>query len=228
MHLCVRIVRHHPSEPTCCRPGPRALRPWLTGLSALAAAAALAAPASAQTTTTSGNVSATIPIFVKVYSVNVSPSSFTFSNCHDNASPANPTAGLYLPNGSCDSSGAPLTVQVTSNIDSHVTVIGAPAAPSDGLGASWNLCDPSGAAAAQCGAGPSTPPGGNQFRMQVGGSSSPVSALNTAGELDTNFAAAGSATPGQFVAESLTITAPSSSTDISPSFTTSVSWLVSA
>ena len=221
----VRVIRNSGSA---FRSVGRAGRLLLTGIGLTALAATLAAPASAQVSTNTGNVSATIPVFIKVYSVNVNPGAFTFANCKDNLNASTPQ-GLTLPNGTCDSGQSPITVTNSSNVNSHVFVQGAAARPNAGT-TNWALCDPAGGAAPQC--TNINQPGPDQYQMGAGNVGSLADGAALAPQAnngpDTNFGLAGAAAAGQTVGELLKIEAPSTTVDsAAASFTTSVTWVVS-
>jgi len=227
----IRLVSRRPRHGTGWPGLARRVRLAATLAGGLAMASVMTVPASAQTSTTSGTVSATIPVFVRVYSMNVSPGSVSFGSCTDSTN--NPTAGLALPNGSCSSPA--ISVTNSSNAASTVSIIGSNAVPSDG-GQDWALCylstdpvlPPPAGVTPPPGASPacatSTDPGADQFHLNSG---SATGVVNTAAP-DSNFGASGAAAAGQQVNEPLAILGPASSTDTSGSFSTTVTWIVSA
>jgi hypothetical protein len=155
-----------------------------------------------------GTVTETINIGVR--SLTVSPTSAAM------CTPANP---LTFPNGNCGSS----TITITNGpAGGHVDVQGASALPSDNSGNGWALC---GTAGNNCTGGNATTPGADQYLEQVtpaNGGFGP--ALSTIPVCDTAFSAGCVSIPGEVGAEAITLTGPSSSSDQSTTFNSSVTW----
>jgi hypothetical protein len=174
-------------------------------------AAAVLIPAGLATAASSGTVDETIN--VGVLSVTVSTSAVTLCS---SASP------LTFPNGTCESPNITITNGTTP---ANIEVSGADAVPSDG-GTEWTLCQ----VLKVSGPTPcdgSDNPGADQYSEftqgggpQLDGPGSPQ--CDTA--FDPSPTPGCSASAGQSASESIGLTGPSSSTDPSSTFKSSVTW----
>lgn len=218
----IRGTEHQPNSGKTPRTSRRVR--WAPPLAAaavvgLGVASALPVAAASTSGSSTGTVNVTPPA---VRSITVSPSSFTFGACHDNAN--NPT-GSYLsfPNGYCyiDNSGTGITI-TNGTASSHIDIQGADAIPSD-AGTHWTLCT---AGTTAC-TGSGGEPGQDQFaeRSDISGQESPW--LTASAQCDSAFDAPNTscaATAGQAATETLTLVGPSGSTDPSTTFTTVWTW----
>jgi hypothetical protein len=180
-------------------------------VTALAAVAAGVALASSPT----GTVTETINVGVR--SLTISPTSATMCT---------PQSPMTFPNGVCDSSPVTITNGLAGG---HVEVNGASALPNDGSGNGWVLC---GGAGLTCsgGASPNFVPGTNEYEESnanaTGGGVSPPF-FTTTPACDMAFQAGNAgcvSSPSQVSSELLEITGPTSSSDQSPVFNTTVTW----
>lgn len=194
---------------------PRRLRLASAALVAAAVGCLSVVPATADT---SGTLGATITLVT--FSLTVSPTSAAYGGCFGGNSSV---GALGFPNGGCDIT--PVTVTNTSTASTaHIDVNGANAAPSDG-GTQWVLVAPP----------VGSVPGKDQY------SESTLPAPGTCGVFCSDNMALGNspicdqvfhpaatdacaATPGQVGSERVSMRGPSSSTDSSPTFTTSITW----
>jgi len=191
----------------------RRLRLLSAGAAVAAVLVGSALSASAVAASDTGSVSETISVGVR--SLTVSPGSI--SEC---------TAGapMTFPNGACISAGVSITNGAAGG---HVDINGANAEPADG-GYPWTLCGPG--LTATC-SGSGGLPGQDQYRQQTLGASSVAGPyFGNAPICDTAFdgTVSGTAdctsTPGQVGNETVEVWGPSSSTDQSSTFTSSITW----
>jgi hypothetical protein len=188
---------------------------WLLG--SAAAVVVSVALAAGVATAASPNASVSETINVAVRTLTVSPSFVSL------CSAANP---LTFPDRICLSQ----TVTITNGgAGGHVDITGANAIPSDG-GNGWRLCG--GAPTAAC-TGPNGLPGQDEYGVATQTTApvniGPASVTGAPGcdvEFDelADFILGCASAPGQTSAEQLVLQGPSSSTDQSPTFTTSVTW----
>jgi hypothetical protein len=159
-------------------------------------------PALAQSS--DGQATATIPVQQVVRSVTVSPNAVTYGNCTKGG------ASLTFPNDTCYA--PPITV-TNSGTAGHINVHGSDAVPSDN-GTPWTLAPGS--------------PGADQFTESLTGSTQGGATLSNTDSCDKAFddfqASDCAAGPNQSQSESLYMTGPSSSTDSSSSFATTITW----
>lgn len=119
---------------------------------------------------------------------------------------------VVLPHGQCSTAAVTVT---NGAVAGHVLVAGSDAV---GAGGGWALCG--GAGTPACGGGP----GADQFGAALVSGTTQIS-LGTTAVADVSFGSGGGAAAGQAVAESLTITAPASTTSSATTFTTGVTWI---
>jgi hypothetical protein len=180
----------------------------------------------------SGSVTATIYAQApSTYSITVGPSAISFCSV---------TSPLTYPDGSCGYGHIPGSGSVTGGVTitntgaaGHIDVNGADAVPSDNVTSdNWTLCGSSCDGPTEdglpAGAAPQLP-GPNQFELDTESNTSvgfgPV-VLN-APQCDTAFTGstnACSATTGQSQDEAIGFTGPSSTTDTSSTFSTTITW----
>jgi hypothetical protein len=160
------------------------------------------------------SVNATINVQVPIKSITLTlPSpSLTYGSCAGGSSTA---SAMGFPNGQCTT--ASYTVASSGNVTEAIDVNGGAAVPSDGgaTGPSWALCF------AACANGPV--PGVDQYNNLTNGPGGEA-ALTTTPQCDTAFTSCATAAPGASVSETLIVRGPSSSTDTSPSFSTTVTY----
>jgi hypothetical protein len=176
----------------------------LVGASMAAIVGISAAPAlAASTGSSAGTINVTSP---PVYSVTVTPSSFTFGNCSGASA-----STLSFPNGTCNYSG--VTVDNTGSAG-ELFVSAGNATPSDS-GTPWTLTEGGGT------------PGANEYTLTTteGGSGGPVEPTP---ECDLAWAPSGGescfSTAGESRTEEILLDGPQSSSDTSASFTTTLTW----
>ena len=206
--------------------------------SCVVAAASLLALVAAASPAVAGNA-ATGSVSVSassIVSVTVSPGTFTYSHCHDSSDGGTETSSVQFPNGVCDSDKGGVTV-TNGAAPADIGVQATGFAPSDGTGPSWVMCLPGPVApdfygVAECDGGPGAdqvelyntnltfPSGGNG--NAVGGAGLVCDAAFQSGN------AGCSANPGDVARESLRIIAPASSTDLSETFSNTVTWVAEA
>jgi hypothetical protein len=193
----------------------------IVALAAAALAASAAGPAWAQTT--SGGTTAFIPVAQPpVRSITVSPGTVTYTNCTGGNSTA---TQLGFPNGTCTVASPAITV-TNGPAPGHIDVNGANATPADG-GTHWALCGPN-AGEPACAAPPDIP-GADQFSEDTISPSGTGVILTTTPSCDgafnsTNAADNCAASAGHSTGEGLFVRGPSSSTDTSANFSTTVTW----
>ena len=186
----------------------------VVGVCGLAMASVVPVSADSPSGSSTGTVNITPP---PVRSVTVSPPTFTFDTCIDNASTST-GSDLTFPNGQCHTTGANDVTVTNGAAAGHMDVEGANAIPSDS-GANWTLCGGTGTACT----GTSGNPGQDQFGEANGGGV----ILTTSLGCDTNFSGGGTTcatVSGQHETEVLFLTGPSTSTDTSLSFSTTWTW----
>jgi hypothetical protein len=165
-----------------------------------------------------------------VRSVTLSVSSASYTNCVYGSSTS---AQLGFPNGACVAAGNPIVV-TNGTAPATITVTGADMVPQDGA-THWTL-PPAPGAFNGC---PATP-GADQYCETLALSPGPDSGtaqtpqqylslanIATCDLTFTGFFGCGAAQPGQASNEFLAMTGPSSSTDASSSFSTTVTWIAS-
>jgi len=161
------------------------------------------------------SVNATINVQVPIKSITLTlPSpSLTYGSCTGGNSNA---SSMGFPNGECNT--ALYTVASSGNVTEAIDVNGGAAVPSDGgaTGPSWALCF------AACASGGPVP-GVDQYNNLTNGPGGEA-ALTTTPQCDTAFTSCATAAPGASVSEDLIVRGPSSSTDTSPSFSTTVTY----
>jgi hypothetical protein len=188
---------------------------------------AVANPASAGNVAT-GSVSVSAASLV---SVTVSPDTFQYSFCHDSSDGGTATTSVQFPNGICDSAKGAVTV-TNGAAPADIGVQGTGFAPSDGTGPSWQMCLPGPASGdfygvAECDGGP----GVDQVELYntnltFSGNGNPVGGAALVCDQAFQAGNAGcSANPGDSANESLRIIAPASSTDLSETFSNTVTWV---
>jgi hypothetical protein len=178
------------------------------------AAGALVIDNTAGAATPSGTVTETINVGVR--SLTISPTSVTMCT---------PQSPLTFPNGFCQSPNITITNGAAGG---HVEVNGASALPNDGSGNGWALCGGTGLTCSN-GVAPNVVPGADQYEEGTGNTGGGLSGpdLTSTPACDTSFDSGGTgcvSTPGQVSTEFVGITGPSSSSDQSPMFSTTVSW----
>jgi len=160
------------------------------------------------------SVNATINVQVPIKSITLTlPSvTLTYGGCTGGSSTA---TAMGFPNGECTTPS--YTVTSSGNVTEAIDVNGGAAVPSDGgaTGPSWALCF------AACANGPL--PGVDQYNNLTNGPGGEA-ALTSTPQCDTAFTSCATAAPGASVSETLIVRGPSSSTDTSPSFSTTVTY----
>jgi hypothetical protein len=182
----------------------------------------------------SGSVTAHLKVVPTIRSVTVSPGSVDFGNCTQGAGDT-ASAGNQMgyPNGIClvGNTGSdghfPVTVTYTG-LAGNVWV-SASGAVSDGNGASWSLCDPTGKPL--CTGGQSQP-GDNQVTvMTFAQDVNSYHMLTSDAKCDTEFVAGGlcTAAPAQFQSvtahEGIRLIGPKASDDSSTSWSVNITWV---
>jgi hypothetical protein len=165
-----------------------------------------------------GTVQETISIGVR--SVTVTPNSIAMCPSVE---------PLTFPNGICY--GPPVTI-TNGPAAGHIDVNGADAVPSDDSGSRWSLCTICGTCTGVQPPPDCSVPGQDQYEenseLFVAGEFHPGPQLTDAAQCDSAFdepaAFACTASPAQVATEPMAISGPTSSTDPSPTFTTSVTW----
>jgi hypothetical protein len=153
-----------------------------------------------------------------VKSVTVSPTSTTYDRCTNGTST---TTALGFPNGACAASQA---ISVTNgNTPATILVNGADMVPSDN-GAHWTLVNTVNASADHYYETVGSTNGFNSGPTQVGGT---FQALSNAAACDTVFFPGCNSAAGQHATENLAVTGPSTSSDTSTSWSTSIIWTAS-
>ncbi|HVN51518.1 MAG TPA: hypothetical protein VMT43_08805 [Acidimicrobiales bacterium] len=199
-----------------------------TAAMSLLALVAVAAPAGAG----SGATGTVAVSQTAVTSISVSPITFDYSSCFAHGGGGSPSDTVQFPNGDCLSPDGAVTITNGSSPGS-VYIVASDFQPSDGTGNPWTLCAGS-AAAPSLGVAVCTNAGlegvdqvgiWNQTGPLGSGGLGPFSLGKTAA-CDKAFDGSGcSATAGQSASEMLGMEAPSSSTDLSPSFSNTVTWI---
>jgi hypothetical protein len=179
-----------------------------------------ALPAAAAT----GSTTATIPI--AVISITVSPGNVTFANCIEgNSLPG----ALGFPNGHCST---PTITITNTGAASHVFIQGTDATPLDG-GTKWALCNPipsDNLGGPACTGAPTGfaafKPGADQFDMQNLANQGVGPLILTTPLCDNAlpFTPCGAALANTAYMESVAMQGPTSSTDQSNSFSTTITW----
>jgi hypothetical protein len=198
---------------------PLALAIAVMSLVSLSAAPALAASTGSST----GTITVAAPA---VYSITVSPSTFSFGRCETPGAVS--TEGLAFPNGYCYNgagSGGVYTTGITitnTGAAGHIDVNGTNAVPTDVGGTPWTLC---GSVSTTCTNGGL--PGANQFTVTTAGvtTGGDYTALSNSPACDEAFdLGTCSAASGASQIEGQILTGPESSTDTSSTFTTTLTW----
>jgi hypothetical protein len=191
-------------------------RAVIATIAAFIAIAIPAAPAHA------GNaVTATINFGLR--SVTVSPPTLVYGNCTDANGKA--TGNSLVAGGACSTGGTTLTI-TNGPLAGTIDVQGSDAIPADN-GTHWTLCSPNGGAACT---GTGQAPGVDQFRESMVLLPPLTLDLQASPQCDIAFAVIGvsgncTAQPNQVsTTEQLGLRGPSSSTDSSTSFTTTITW----
>jgi hypothetical protein len=229
----IRIVRIKVSRRRPCPVSWRTLAPL--GLAVMALVGLVAAPAVAAS---SGSSTGTVEVVPPpVYSVTVSPATFTFGSCRGGSSTS---TELGFPNGICnfgvleesntDSVAGGITITNTGEV-SQIDVNGANAIPSD-AGTPWTLCNGTDGTTPEC-SSKNEDPGVNQFIVDLIGSETLAEGgvemyLSNSPSCDVAFAQTSSggcsANTGSSQEEEVGLIGPASSTDTSPSFSTAITW----
>jgi hypothetical protein len=203
-------------------------RPLTLAIAVMALVGISAAPALAAST---GSGTATINIVPAVYSVTVSPATFSFGLCSTRLG-ASTGSSLGFPDGYCyyGTGTSTYTTGVTitnTGAAGHIDVNGSNAVPSD-AGTPWTLCSEQGGTCTYLSGGLYYP-GANQF--QLGNLADPdgsnaYTIISNSPACDEAFdASVGcSAASGASQIEGLEMTGPESSTDTSSTFTTTLTW----
>jgi hypothetical protein len=191
-------------------PGLRALCVALAALGAIGGVSGAARAASSTTAAPAATATATISVVFK--SVTISTTQLAYRSCSGGYSS---DVSLGFPNGHCTTGSVVVT---NGAAPSTVLVSGANAAPSDG-GRDWALCGGLGAPGCNV-----ATPGVDQFSEQDA-----ATPLGLKGTCDPHFGTSpcGSANPRQAETESLELYGPKSSTDMSQTFTTQITWTAS-
>ena len=214
-------------NPAVCNPPlPSALTLLLTGPSSEITVPGMTTPILQQGARPSPNLSVSVSVVPPpVTSVTLSVGSTSYTNCTYGSSTS---TQLGFPNGACQAAGSPITV-TNGTAPATITVNGADMVPADN-GTHWALGGtPGPTPTGDC---PFTP-GADQYCETLapgpGYDSGPQELLqpyNVLGNTATRDPLFSSiiTPPGQAVPEFLAMTGPSSSTDPSNSFTTTVTW----
>jgi len=150
----------------------------------------------------------------QIKSVTINPSSVTFGSCLTFGGGSASGSTLAFPNGSCIS--PQISVANNGTVPESVSIQGTSAVPSDN-GTPWTLTsyNPS--------SGGPPAPGQDQYIVEANGQ--PTGSLATTPIADPT---AGSALqPNAAVSEDLALFGPSASSDQSPQFATTVTWIAS-
>lgn len=204
-------------------------RPLALAISVMSLVSLSAAPAlAASTGSSTGTITVATPA---VYSVTVSPSTFSFGSCGTNLG-ASTGSSLGFPNGKClygTGSGSVYTTGFTitnTGAAGHIDVNGANAVPSD-AGTPWTLCTEQ----STCTNDGGLYPGANQFQVNTeadpeGSNAYAILSNSPAcdGAFDGGTTGGCSAASGASQIEGLVMTGPESSTDTSSTFTTTLTW----
>ena len=206
-------------------------RPLALAISVMALVGLSAVPALAANT---GSSTATINILPPVYSVTVSPATFSFGLCSTRLG-ASTGGSLGFPDGYCYYGNGPGSVYTTgvtianTGAAGHIDVNGSNAVPSD-AGTPWTLCSE---AVGTCTLlqGGLYYPGANQFQLVTsadpeGGNASTILSNSPACDAAFDGGTSGgcSAAIGASQIEGITLAGPESSTDTSSTFTTTLTW----
>jgi len=160
------------------------------------------APAQAQS---SGDATATIPVTPLVRSVTVSPNAVTYGNCTKGG------ASLTFPNDTCTT---PAVTVTNTGSAGHINVHGSDAVPSDS-GTHWSLL----------GGTTTSPPGPDKFaELTANTAGGPGTTLSNTDACDETFTMGCTASANQSANETVGLTGPSSSSDSSSSFSTTITW----
>ena len=155
---------------------------------------------------------------VKSVTVTVPSSPLPYGSCTGGSSTS---TAVGFPNGTC--STASYTLQNNGNTTEVIDVQGRAMIPSDGTGTPWQLC--SGPGSVSC-TGTSAQPGTDQF-SEAGSSTDGTMQIGTTTTCDAAGPAgncSGGVAAGSSTSEHLSMVGPSSSSDTSPTFSTSVDW----
>ena len=185
----------------------------------------------------SSSISMSLNTVPTVRSVTVSPSKALFRDCTGGSAAGNTksTAGkLGYPNGRCwfgkigPGGQYPITITNTG-IASDIDVSGSSANPSDD-GDQWSLCNIGKKAAVTCTANSQhMDPGTNQYRViNFSADNRPnFDGLTDSPTCDSQFRPTGGcfATQGQFQNEGLELIGPSESSDLSTTWTVTITWM---
>ena len=192
-------------------------RPTLSALAAVATLAALvvfAVPAGA-----GSNGTATGTVTIALRSVSVSPDTFTYDQCQNtgNATPGE----LLIPNGTCSTAVNALTV-TNGDTPASIEVSASNFVPADN-GTPWQLClaDPAPACT-----GGSLVPGPDQARAEVFNSVGTHENVINSPVCEHFFnTSCGESAAGEVAQVGADVIGPSSSTDQSPTFSNTITWI---
>jgi hypothetical protein len=174
----------------------------------------------------SGSISVSLKTVPIVRSVTISPSHASFVDCKGGDGGNNTrSAGdkLGFPNGTCQVSTA--IVITNSGIASDIDISGSDAVPADGM-TDWTLCNSGDSPAVAC-TGRHDRPGPDQYEVvNFGAFGSLRRGITDTPECDRILGPEGScwATQGMVVIEGLRLIGPEWSTDISTTWTVTITW----
>jgi hypothetical protein len=185
-----------------------------------------AASAPQQAAGKSGSITVSLKTVPTVRSVTISPSHASFVDCKGGDGGVNTRSEgnrLGFPNGTCQ---VDTTIVITnSGIASDIDISGSNAEPADGLTA-WTLCNPGNDPAVAC-TGRHDRPGPDQYEVvNFGAFGSQHGGITDTPECDRILGPEGScwATEGLVVLEGLRLIGPEWSSDVSTSWSVTVTW----
>ena len=195
------------------RPWPRRRRLGGAAAATMLALAALAVPAGA-----ANNGTATGTVTIAVRSVSVSPDTFSYDNC---TSSSGQTDGLVIPNGTCSTAQNALTV-TNGSVPAEIEVGASNFVPADN-GMPWQICI--GVAPHVC-TGTSFAPGADQAKVSTFVPVGTHLYLDNAPACDRFMnGQCGEAAAGVSGQEGVEVVGPLSSTDQSPTFSNTITWI---
>jgi hypothetical protein len=174
----------------------------------------------------SGSITVSLKTVPTVRSVTISPGHASFADCKGGDGGVNTRsagARLGFPNGTCQVNAA--IVITNSGIGSDIDISGSDAEPADGV-TGWSLCN-SGANPAVACTGPHDRPGPDQYQViNFGTFGAEHHGITDTPRCDRILGPEGScwATEGMVVIEGLRLIGPQWSSDISTTWTVTVTW----
>lgn len=203
---------------TLVRSRGRWVRIWLRRLLALAAASVILLTLPPVVGAEGGaSVTAVVNTLPQIISVTVSTNQLTYTNCTGGNST---TVTLGFPNGHC--TAGPITIQ-NGGVSAFISVSGSGATPSDG-GTPWALCD---GFQIDCTGASASTPGENEFLEATSNVNDPAAQeFPIPAQVDgCDFAFGCKVAAGFSATELVHITGPTATTDPSPQFTSTITWI---